>query len=312
MKSALFATALCLMASTATAQSVSVTDGHGREVTLSAPPERIVCLPINCAEELAFLGVTPVALAQSTHETMVSSGLYGAEIGSIGMVPDADGIDLEALAAFNPDLVIGALEETPQLDAIAPTYAINFSVDRLGDADLFLRDVRALATLLGQTEAAEARIAAVLDRHAAYVALAPKTLASFATIYVVDEGRSFWVSPDCGLFIRDLVTCAHPGGQDWVQSGPELLLSMNPSVLVVDDYDQGEAEMMAQVTKQDPIWSALDAVRAGKLHLVDGNVNRMRTIATVSRGLDALFPLLYPETFPLPLSDEQVAAAIKK
>jgi iron complex transport system substrate-binding protein len=301
---------LALLATPALADPVTVTDGNGREVTLAEPPERIVCLLINCAEELAFLGVTPVAIGAGSRETMVSSGIYGERIETIGSVPDGDGVDLEAVAAFDPDLVIGFLEDAPQLEQIAPTYTLNFDVARLEDRDLFLRDVRTLATLLGIEAEAEARIDAVLDRHAAYVALAPADRVSFATIYVVEEGRSFWVSPDCNLFVRDLVDCTHPGGTDWIQSGPELLLSMDPEVLVVDDYDQGEAEFMARATAEDPVWSALSAVEAGRLHLVDGNLSRMRTIATVGPGLDALMPLLYPETFPAPLTEAEVAAAV--
>ena len=297
----------------AAAQEATVADGFGREVSLSEPPGRIVCLLINCAEELAFLGAPPpVGLAAGVHDVMAEAGTYGAAIEGVERIEDADGVDFEAVARLEPDLVIGSVEQAPLAEGIAPFYAIDLGPARYGELDLYLRDLRAYARLLGREEEAEDRVAKTLDRVEAYARRAPEARRSVAVIYLVEDGRSFWINPDCGLFLPRVALCAWEEGRDYLQAAAEFLLSIDPDALVVEDYGTGEAGTVARLLAEDPIWSGLAAAEAGRVALAGGNLAWMRTIGTVGPGFDALMPLVYPETFPGPLGEAEVAAALQE
>ena len=292
----------------ALAEPVTVTDGNGREITLPAPPERIVCLLNRCAQELAFIGgPVPVGFgAPYTYNVAIDPINFGEAAASAAQVDQTDGVDFEEVAALSPDLVIGEAEMAPASEGIAPLYSLNW--DPQLSVDAFLADVRNYAALLGRTDETEAKIAAVLDRVAAYAALSPNDR-SVAIISVEADGASMWLPPDCGLFLSQSTPCARDENGDWIQGGAEVLLSYDPDVLIVEDYGVGDDAALAAFSAQ-PLWAELSAVKAGEVHMVAVSAARANTIQSVAAMMDTVLPLLYPDTFPAPLTDEQVAAAL--
>ncbi|MBO0661895.1 ABC transporter substrate-binding protein [Jiella sp. MQZ9-1] len=119
----------------ARAEPIVIHDDSGHDVTLASPPQRIASLyDVDVTIPLIELGVMPIAshgrLDRHGNPYMRSSALLtgvdfdNSDIAFIG----ATDIDLEALAALKPDLIITALSRpTPieQLRKIAPTIVIN-------------------------------------------------------------------------------------------------------------------------------------------------------------------------------------------
>ena len=292
-------------------EPVTVADGNGRELTFAAPPERIVCLLNRCAQELAFVGgPVPVAFgAPYTLNVALDPLNFGPAAEGAVAIDQTDGVDFEAVVAARPDLVIGELDMEAAAEGIAPLYSLNW--DEPATVDAFLTDVRAYARILGRVEETEVRIAAVLDRVEAYARLAPGDR-SVAVLSFADEA-SFWIPPNCGLFLSRAATCARdePGGE-WIQATTEALLAYSPETIVIEDYGTGEDAQRLDALSDDPLWPELAAVKAGEVHLLPVSQARANTIASVEAMMDAVMPLLYPDTFPAPLTDEQVAAALAR
>ena len=157
MKRTLFLCAV-LHALPATAQEMrTITDDTGLEVTLPANPQRIISghdLPITLP--LIELGIFPVG-SHGRGETLEEAFIRGSasltgvdfdnsDIAWVGNRP----IDVELVAALNPDLIITTTwqpADVNQLRAIAPTFVVDFSTrDEWTIYDL-------LAELTGQTGA---------------------------------------------------------------------------------------------------------------------------------------------------------------
>lgn len=155
--------ALWLISAVAGAQTQAFTDDLGRVVQVPAHPKRIVSMhDLDITIPLIELGVPPVASHGRTrpdgsHYLRSSAQLTGVDFDNsdIKFIGTAD-IDLEAVAAAKPDLIITEPNRNvpiEQLAKIAPTVSIDHL---LGSAP---RIYRKLAQLTGT----EARLA-ILDR----------------------------------------------------------------------------------------------------------------------------------------------------
>lgn len=155
--------ALWLISAVAGAQTQAFTDDLGRVVQVPAHPKRIVSMhDLDITIPLIELGISPVASHGRTrpdgsHYLRSSAQLTGVDFDNsdIKFIGTAD-IDLEAVAAAKPDLIITEPNRNvpiEQLAKIAPTVSIDHL---LGSAP---RIYRKLAQLTGT----EARLA-ILDR----------------------------------------------------------------------------------------------------------------------------------------------------
>jgi ABC-type Fe3+-hydroxamate transport system substrate-binding protein len=286
-------------------------DQNETSLVLEAPPQRVVCLLDRCAQELAFIGApVPVGFgAPYTYNVARDPLNFGEAAESAAQIDQIDGVDFEAVAALAPDLIIGEVEHITPLEDIAPVYTLNWD-PKLGVAS-YVHDVRNYGKIFGLEAQTEARIQDVLDRVAAYAALSPANR-TIAVIYLTAGGESLWLPYNCGLFVSQATPCARdePSGE-WRRGELDMLLTYNPDVIIVEDHGLNDADALA-AQSANPLWSELAAVRNGSVHLVPLARARANSIAAVAAVLDTLMPLIYPETFPVSLTDEQVASAIAK
>lgn len=124
---------------------------HARGTTeVPADPQRVVVLEPLELDTAVALGVTPVGAAVAGNVTGIPAYLgVGAEVGSVGTVPEPD---LEAIAALRPDLVLGTesrhSELYDQLSGIAPTVFMATQSDPWQD------NVRLVGEALGREQEA--------------------------------------------------------------------------------------------------------------------------------------------------------------
>lgn len=308
----------------ALAQEVTATDMIGRTVTLPAPAERIVTLSTETYEQILTLGIVPVG----------SYGVIGApmepEYAGSGLPLDPSTVpvmgpdwmpDWEVIAALDPDLVVGwSMEEAAVAEGVVPFFGMQVYTDAAADSiDGYADALRALAVLTGRGEVAEAAIAAERDRVAAYEALSPGGL-NVLHLWT-DDGAAFetFSGPQLTCQMLDLIAACASGGLTGANGRyavltTEGLLALDPDAILFLPAPYGDAAVRAAVqatAAADPLWQELRAVRDGRVHDLPFDL-RPNAIGAIGRYLDTVAPLLFPETFPAALTDDQVAAALSE
>jgi iron complex transport system substrate-binding protein len=159
MRPALLLLALCLCAG-AQAQ-VSVTDDYGREVRLAAPARRVVSLAPHLAE-LMYAAGAGAKLAGA-----IEYSDYPPAAKALPRVGSEAAIDLEALVALAPDLVI-AWPNAGSARAVERIAALGIPVFRSEPRDLedIARTMETLGRLAGTEAAAQAAAKAFRARAA--------------------------------------------------------------------------------------------------------------------------------------------------
>ncbi|MCA9879167.1 MAG: iron-siderophore ABC transporter substrate-binding protein [Thermomicrobiales bacterium] len=241
------------------------------ETDVPVNPQRIVALADPLVDAVLALGVTPAAVATfrgSGYRTYLEDWLEGVpEVGY------ADSIDLEAVLAAEPDLILvdtyGAELSYDQLSKIAPTVAFDAWTDTRANQ-------REVGLAIGKAEDAEARIAAYDETVATArgqldAAVGDETVA-FLRIFQRElrlEGGTGETGPmlfgELGLTPAGIV---EPLMDTWAEV---LSLEMVPQIdadhLFVQpeiDSDEYYEELLSS-----PLWQEVPAVRNGNVYVVD-------------------------------------------
>jgi iron complex transport system substrate-binding protein len=211
--------------------------------------------------------------------------------------------------------VFGWKELGEALKGIAPVY--NVDSDSYAESHA---EIRALAKLTGREAIAERNIQKALDRLSAYKAKSPKNVTVMYGFFY--QGKFSYRDADsatCNL-LKEIAICAWPDPENnssWsVEIGDEGLLKFDPEVLLVDNYGfdgKSNAQIIEEVSKR-PLWDELKAVKDKRLHVSSDQLANMDGMGVIgmSRVLDVYAPLLYPDVFPKPLTDDDVKTILNK
>lgn len=300
---------------------VSATDMLGRTITLPAPATRIVTFYAENYQQVQALGLIPVGSygwpGVPMETAYAPSGLTVDP--SVQSISGADyAPDWEKIVALKPDLVVGwSAEDATTAEGLAPFYGMETYSDTRGDtvAD-YETSLRALGTLTAREVQAEAAIAAMQARMAAYVKLAPGGL---SVLHIgSQDGISYLAfnepSINCGM-LELIADCAieDTGTGRYAEMTLEGVLSIDPEVILFIGPAFDGAEAMAATraaAEAQPLWPELRAVKNGRVYFLPYDA-RPDSVPTIGRYFDVVAPLLYPETFPAALTDAQVAEALK-
>ncbi|WP_208354596.1 ABC transporter substrate-binding protein [Pseudaestuariivita rosea] len=266
------ASAICLAGA---ASADTITHAMG-ETEVPDDPQRIVILTNEGTEALLSLGITPVGAANSwlgdpwyDHIAPLMEGVQplGTE----------NGINLELVAALEPDLILGNMqrheEVYAQLSAIAPTvmserlrgdWRVNYALyaEAVGMAE---EGAEVLAEYDGQVAALSAALGDNLAEEVSII----RFLASQIRIYQLDSFS--------GVILSDL-GFARPAIQNVeefaLRVGRENIPDMDGDRIFHFTYDNGNGEGDAATSEAlaDPLWQSLSAVEAGRVHQVSDTV----------------------------------------
>lgn len=286
---ALLIAVLLLLPGAATAWSV--TDQTGRQVTLGAPPRRIVSLVPSVTEDLFAIGAEDALAGVTDFCDYPPAARRKPSVG--GMLAPS----LETLIALKPDLVVattaGNTEETfTELGRLRiPVYLVDPT--RLRDVlDLISR----LGALTGHQNAA-ARLVASLEARIEAVSLRVRGLPRPRVLYVlwpeplIVPGRDSVVSELLALAGGDSVTV--DAGERYPRYSLEAAVVRAPEVIILASHGSGQGPGARERWER---FTALPAVRAGRLYTVDGNLLH-RYGPRVVDGLERLARLIHPEAF---------------
>jgi iron complex transport system substrate-binding protein len=282
---------------TPTSPAVTLVDFLGHEVTLSAPPQRIVSLAPSNTEILFALGASDLLVGRDDFSDYPPEALEIASIGAL--YPN---VNAEVVVALEPDLVLAAgitnaddVRTLTDLGLTVFTTRINNTLE-----DVF-SDILDVGRLVGRAAAAETLVAELRTRAQAVTTKTNGLAERPKVFYEVDatEPASPWTAGP-GTFMDELITLA--GGQNvgavladqYAQISLEQLVAEDPQVIVLGSATYGgqTPEMVAQ----RPGWQDIQAVANGAVYTFDDNLVS-RPGPRVVDGLETLARLIHPELF---------------
>lgn len=258
----LLAVTLLLLGSAAfaTTYPVTVVDDLGRDVTLTAAPQRVISMLPSHTESVCAIEACDLLIGVDRHSN------YPAQVTGLPQLGDAFAPDLEAVLALDPDFVL--VDEYSGLQAPLTDLGITVfagSPQTIDETMAFLMLLGAMldreteaAVLVGQLEGEIKGVAAVL------------TGVAGPRVFVELDPTPYSVGPSS--YIGELVAAA--GGVNIVteamgefpQVDPEYVVLQDPQVIVLTDAPFG---VTADSVAARPGWSAIEAVIDGRVYELD-------------------------------------------
>ena len=275
----------------ATAWAFTLADQTGRALTLAAPPARIISLVPSVTEILFAIGAQDRLVGVTDFCDFPPEARNKPRVGSM-LAPS-----LETIVALRPDVLVattaGNREETrKQLGRLRiPVFAVNPS-----SADEVLDLVERLGELTGRRAAAAALTGSLRTRMRS-VAVRVAALPRPRVLYVlwpeplIVPGRGALVSELIALAGGQSVTIA--GGEGYPRYSVEAAVAQGPEVIILAQHGF-QARPIAR--EQWERFTSLPAIKAGRLHSVDGSLFH-RYGPRVVDGLEELARLFHPEAF---------------
>lgn len=292
---------------------LTITDRLSNELTLSTPAERIFCLSEPCLHALAALDELPAGAWPYYYRFVVNDpALFGERAAEISILDGLETVDLEAVAALDPDLIIawpGYEAYLPEefVKTVAPVFAAGYDL-MMPDLNLLGHDLRMIATAVDKAELSNDLLDQLEARQTAYLQVLgdmPRREILVVRLESPDT-NSIWALP-CGPLMAQIVTCANTTG-DWLQYSPESLFAADPGVLIVEDWGENDGTFPPSSWSEAgvPLWNEIPAVNEGRTYYVPVIATAPYSPIAWKRTLDTLLPLLYPEVFSDPLTDKEV------
>ena len=284
--------AIFLLASPA--HALVVRDMLGRDVSLAAPPARIVSLVPSVTETAFALGGEARLVGVSDFCDWPPAARAKPRVG--GMINPS----LEAIVALKPDLVVGTdegnREETfLQLRRLGiPVYVVH--ARRVAEMyELITR----VGELTGRTDAVaplvggiRRRIEAVRERVSGLPA--PRVLYVLWPDRLLVPGRDSHLTEMIELAGGHSITAAEP--VSYVRFSIEAAVARAPEVIVLADHSSGASTAGRAAPEKWQTLTSVPAIRAGRLYSVDLSILH-RYGPRVPEGLEILARMIHPEAF---------------
>jgi iron complex transport system substrate-binding protein len=293
MRRTLVTVALLLLAATP-ACALTLRDMLGREVTLPAPPSRIVSLVPSVTEIIFSLG----AEARLVGRTDFCD--YPAAVSAKPSVGGMVNPNLETLVALRPDLVIatdeGNREETVrQLGRLRiATYLVH--ANRIAETvDLIAR--------VGELTGRESEVPRLTGEMLRRVEAVRRAVAPFPrprVLYVL------WpeplIVPGKASILTELIEVAGgvsitaADGDAYPRFSLEAAVARAPEVIILADHSTGASTAGRPAPEKWQRLTSVPAIRAGRLHSADLSILH-RYGPRVPEGIEALARIIHPEAF---------------
>jgi iron complex transport system substrate-binding protein len=281
----------CFVVIAGPAKAFTARDMAGREVTLAAPPKRIVSLVPSVTEILYALGAEGRLVGVTDFCDFPPEARTQPKVG--GMVAPS----LEAIVALKPDLVIATSEGTRE-DTVTqlrhlkvPVYLV--AAHQVADATSLIRRLGELTA----SESSAGPLVARLEQRIEAVKQAVGPHARPRVLYVL------WpeplIVPGRGALVTELIQIA--GGQSltaddpdaWPRYSLEAAVARSPEVILLANHGAGTGAVEVEKWRR---LASLPAVRSGRLLSVNGDLMHRYGPRFVD-GLEQLARAIHPEAF---------------
>jgi iron complex transport system substrate-binding protein len=261
---------------------------------IPAEPQRVVTVGFNDQDFVLALGVTPVGERELLGDYDATTRPWAEDLLPADDIPTVGGeeIDLEAVAALEPDLIVGVYSFMDQavydqLSGIAPTLAQ--TDDHPDGATPWQEQTLLTGRALGREDEAQQLVDDVEGRFEQAIEENPDFAGTSLAVDLTGVGSGHYLLGTDDLrtqFFSDLGFTVPDTSTDVSQERLDLL---DADVLAVNGYDQAAADA-------DALFSALDVVTQGRTVLLgsySGDVS-----AALGFGSPLSLPYLLDEVVP--------------
>lgn len=259
-------------------------DNCGTEVTLEAPPERIVTIKSSTTELVLALGAGDRLIGAAFLDSPFPDDLaeQGAEVPILAERAPSS----EIVLAAEPDLVFAGWESTFAADGVGErdelaglgvaTYVAPAACQGEGyrpeplTFESVFSDIVEAGDLLGEPEAAAALVA---EQQQALDAIEPSDAGLTALWYSSGSDTPFVGggigAPQMIMDAAGIENIAADIDDSWGSMGWESVVAAEPDVIVLVDSAWNTAENKISVLESNPVTAALPAVQEGRYLVVD-------------------------------------------
>jgi iron complex transport system substrate-binding protein len=279
---------------------MSTSSVFAREITHSMgtadvpdAPQRVVVLTNEGTEALLAVGIKPIGAVRS----WLGDPWYdhiAAEMNDVTVLGEESAVNLELLAALEPDLIIGTKirheKIYEQLSAIAPTViSERLRGDWKVNMELYADAVNKAAEAKTAFDAYDARIAAISEQ------LGEQKAEKISLVRFMAGRTRIYLKDTFAGNVLSQIGFARPANQDRDEFADEVTKERIPEFegdrLFYFTYETGDgaANSAAQEWLADPLWAALPVVKAGKAQAVsDATWNTAGGISAANVMLDEI------------------------
>ncbi|QKJ19585.1 iron-siderophore ABC transporter substrate-binding protein [Microbacterium hominis] len=300
---------------TAAVFPVTISHAYG-ETTISEKPERVATVAWANHEVPLALGVVPVGMSKATWGDNDNDGVLPwvedqlAELGAQTPVlfDETDGIDFEAVADTQPDVILAAYsgltqEEYDTLSKIAPVVAypevawgtsyedmITLNSQALGLAD---EGAALIDELHAEVDAALAAQPALVDSTVLFSFIDPSDLSQVGFYTTLDTRPGFLSS--LGLPTPAVVTEESEGSDAFYLTVSSEQADRFEDVDVFVTYGEADGAIIEQL-QADPLLSQISAIADGRIAILENNTPLAASAnpspLSIGWGIDEYFALL--------------------
>lgn len=289
------ATTVASASQAAAAYPITLTDDAGREITLAAEPRAIVSLAPSNTEIVCALGACDRVVGVTDYDD------FPAEVAEIDKVVNVAQVDVEAVVAAEPDLVLAAGNELTPSAVIDQLAALGLPVLVLypESLDEVSADIELVGDAIGRADAAAALVEGMETRVEA-VEDAVAGLDRPRTFYEVSVYEGTIYTAGSGSFLASLIETA--GGEPITGDARstsiqiEDLVSADPELILLGDATYDDTITPESVAAR-PGWDAMTAAHHGRVLVVTEDVVITRPGPRIVDGLEALARAIHPEAF---------------
>jgi len=240
-------------------EAITVTDMHGREITLTEPATRIVALQPSDCEILCAIGC---------EDALVGVGQYcdyPASVIGLPVVQTGAETNVEEILALQPQVVLmndmaQSEEQVKQLE----DNGVKVVVSSATDIDGVYYAIRMIGALMGKEDEAEALVA---DMQGTFADIQSKVQADGKTVYfeVSPLQYGLWTAGK-GTFMDELAgICglenAFSDVNDWAEVSEEQVIARDPDYIVTITMYYGEGPLPVDEILGREGWQDMKAVK---------------------------------------------------
>jgi iron complex transport system substrate-binding protein len=256
-------------ASAGNAFPATITPSGAPSVTIPAQPKRIVSLDASNTETLYAIGAGSQVVAVDKDSN------YPAAVPHTSL--DATKPNIEAIAAYHPDLVVTAYDTNSLVSGLKAVHVPVLLLPAPTTVAQAYTDWTELGTATGHRARADSVVAAAKQTITRTVAKAPKRNTPGSYYYELDQTyytatSHTFIGSLIGLFglsnIADPADTAASGG--YPQLSAEQILKADPTLIFLADHKCCGQDATAVAAR--PGWSTLAAVRDGNVVALDDDI----------------------------------------
>ncbi|MFB7158356.1 ABC transporter substrate-binding protein [Lysinibacillus sp. NPDC056232] len=272
---------------------MTITDASGKEITLEAPPEKIVSLIPSNTEILFSLGLNDEIVGVTNNDDYPPEAAKKEKVGGMDY-------NIEQIIALSPDIVLAhASGMSYSKGAIEQLEAAGVKVFVVADAKNFnetYTTIEQLGRATGKLEEAKKVVATMKAKVAEVETKLEGVKPKKVFVESTDEPEIYTAGK--GTFMNEMLEMIHAENvaadtNDWYQIDAEQIIAKNPDVIVVT-YNY-VPNILTKIP-QRPGFETITAVKNKAIVQVDENTTS-RQGPRLADGFEELAKAIYPEAF---------------